>query len=381
MPKYYQRHLKTTKTRSFFLFGPRGTGKTTWLKKKFPKSLYLDLLESNIFRQLLAKPERLEEMIPSSFGDWIILDEIQKIPELLNEVHRLIENKKYKFILTGSSARKLRKRGVNLLAGRAFVYNFYPLISAELGEDFSIKHSLKFGQLPLAYTVEEPGKFLSSYIQTYLKEEVLQEGLTRNIGNFTRFLEIASFSQGEILNISEIAREAQLKRKTVEGYFSILNDLLIAYRVPVFNKRAKRRIIKHDKFYFFDVGVFRALRPASFIDTEAELEGPALETLFLQEVKATSDYHNLMYTIYYWRTSTGLEVDFILYGKNGFYAIEIKRKSSISPKDLRGLKAFSRDYPTAKLFLLYGGKEKIYFGNITVLPIRHFFKNSLKILF
>ena len=172
---------------SFFLFGPRGTGKTTWLKTNFPNSIYLDLLDSKLYRTFLATPEKLENFIPANYKDWIILDEVQKAPNLLNEVHRLIESKKYKFILTGSSARGLRKKGINLLAGRALTYHFHPLTQEELGKDFSLIRSLKFGQLPMAYTSSDPDKFLNSYIQTYLKEEVLQEGLTRNIGNFSRF--------------------------------------------------------------------------------------------------------------------------------------------------------------------------------------------------
>ncbi|KKQ05004.1 MAG: hypothetical protein US15_C0037G0001, partial [Candidatus Moranbacteria bacterium GW2011_GWF1_36_4] len=323
----YTRIYKPNKdlNQSFFLFGPRGTGKTTWLKANFPKAVYLDLLESKLNRILMASPEKLENYIPSGYFGWIIIDEVQKIPALLNEVHRLIESKKYKFILTGSSARSLRKKGVDLLAGRALTYYFHPLVRKELGEKFSLLYSLKYGQLPMAYNSSNPEKFLDSYVQTYLQEEILQEGLTRNIGNFTRFLEIASFSQGQVLNISQIAQETQLERKTVENYFGILEDLLIGLRLPVFNKRAKRKLIAHSKFYFFDTGVFRSLRPTGPLDSEAEIDGPAIETLFLQEIRSLNDYLELNYEIFYWRSITGVEVDFVLYGAKGLLAFEIKR--------------------------------------------------------
>lgn len=379
----YKRTFKIDKkaAQSFFLFGPRGTGKTTWLKTNFPNSIYLDLLDSKLYRIFLATPEKLENFIPANYKDWIILDEVQKAPNLLNEVHRLIESKKYKFILTGSSARGLRKKGINLLAGRALTYHFHPLTQEELGKDFSLFRSLKFGQLPMACASSSPDKFLNSYIQTYLKEEVLQEGLTRNIGNFSRFLETAAFSQGEILNTSQVARESQLERKTVENYFSILEDLLIGVRVPVFNKRSKRKLISHNKFYYFDVGVFRSLRPLGPLDSESEIDGAALETLFLQEIRALNDYYNLGYKIYYWRSAAGLEVDFILYGPKGLLAFEIKRKSSVFKKDLKGLRAFSQDYSEARSFLFCSVNKKEYHGDIQVLPIETALKNLREILF
>src|SRR3990167_5310952 len=192
----YSRLLKVQNTKSFFLFGPRATGKTTWVKSRFPKSLYLDLLEAELFNDLLANPQRLENFIPRDFNDWIIIDEVQRIPELLNEIHRLIEKNKFKFILTGSSARKIRRKGVNSLAGRALSYHLYPLTVQELGKDFDFSRSLTYGQLPCSYTEENPKAYLESYVKTYLEEEIRYEGLTRNLGAFSRFLEAASFSQG-----------------------------------------------------------------------------------------------------------------------------------------------------------------------------------------
>ncbi len=380
MAKKYLRQLKSPDNKSFFLFGPRGTGKTTWLIDNFPKAVYIDLLKSSNYNSLLALPERLEEFIPNDFSDWIIIDEIQKIPELLNEVHRLIESKKYKFILTGSNARKLKKEGTNLLAGRALTYFAHPLTVKELGEDFNLRKSLKFGNMPAVYSEKNEKEYLESYVATYLNQEVFQEGLTRNLSAFSRFLEVASFSQGSILNISEVSRECAINRKVAENYFSILEDLLMAYFVPSFTKKSKRRNVKHNKFYYFDAGIYRTIKPVGPLDLPEETDGIGLETLILQELMATNDYENLGYKIYFWRTVGGAEVDFILYGERGLIAIEIKRKSNISSKDLRGLRLFLKDYPGAKAFLLYGGKEKLYYGKITALPIEYFLKNISKVL-
>ncbi len=378
--KYYKRIIQTTQSNSFFLFGPRGTGKTSWLKKNYKNALYFDLLDSITYRKLLTYPESLAKLIPNNFSDWVIIDEIQKIPELLNEVHRLIENNGYKFILTGSNARKLRKKGTNLLAGRAYTYAMHPLSVMELGEDFSLEKSLKVGHLPKAYTADEPKEFLSSYIETYLKEEISEEGLTRNLSNFYRFLEVASFSQGEVLNLAEVAREAELKRDVVKSYFTILDDLLIAVRIPVFNKRSKRILLKRNKFYFFDVGVFREMRPVGPLDSESELDGPALETLVLQELRAINQYKKLNYKMYYWRTKTGLEVDFVLYGEKGLVAIEVKRKKNPTKKDFKGLRVFKKDYPEAKCYMFCNVQHAEYHDDITVVPIKKALHGIDKIL-
>ncbi len=376
----YKRIIQSPKNKSFFLFGPRGTGKTTWLKTNFPKAVYLDLLEAGLFNDLLARPERLENFIPPDFKDWVILDEVQRIPALLNEVHRLIENRKIKFILTGSSARKLKKQEINLLAGRALTYHLYPLTIAEIGNDFSFSESLKYGHLPSVFSESDKEKYLESYVMTYLEQEIQQEGLTRNLGAFTRFLEAASFSHGSTLNVSEVARECAVHRKVVENYFSILEDLMIAYHLPVFLKKAKRRLIRHTKFYFFDVGIYRTLRPKGPLDAPEEIEGAALETLLLQELKAVNDYYNLGYDLFYWRTTGDLEVDFVLYGEKGIKAIEIKRTSKISSSHSRGLRAFLKDYPTAKAFMLYGGSKVMWEGNIQIIPVEDFLKNIVTYL-
>lgn len=376
----YSRLLKSPKDKSFFLFGPRGTGKTTWVRSKFPSAIYLDLLEAELFNDLTAHPQRLENFIPKNFKNWIIIDEVQKIPELLNEVHRLIEKYKYQFILTGSSARKLRRKGQNLLAGRALTYSMHPLTTVELGKDFDLEHSLTYGQLPCAYTESNPKGYLESYVKTYLHEEVQQEGLTRNLGAFYRFLESASFSQGSILNISGVSRECAVERKVIENYFTILEDLLIAFRLPVFTKKSKRRLVSHPKFYFFDVGVFRTLRPMGPLDMPEEVQGVSLETLFLQELMAINDYLNLGYKIFYWRTSDNTEVDFILYGDKGIKAFEIKRTGKFSASMLKGLKSFLEDYPLAKAYFFHGGQRRMYDGNIKIIPINDALKELPDIL-
>jgi predicted AAA+ superfamily ATPase len=376
----YSRLIEAPKDKSFFLLGPRGTGKTTWVKSKFSKALYLDLLEAELFNDLLANPQRLENFIPRGFNDWVIIDEVQRIPELLNEIHRLIEKSKYKFILTGSSARKIRRKGVNLLAGRALSYRLYPLTSLELGKDFDINHSLAYGQLPCVYTEKDAKAYLESYVKTYLEEEVQQEGFTRNLGAFSRFLESASFSQGSVLNISSVAQDCSVERKVVENYFTILEDLLIAYRIPVFSKRAKRRLVAHPKFYFFDVGLYRTLRPKGPLDIPEEIGGHAFESLFLQEAVAINSYFRLGYNIFYWKTSNNIEVDFVLYGDKGIKAFEIKRTGKIFSSMLRGLKAFQKDYPSAKMYFIYGGERYLREGDIEILPIRNTLKELPKIL-
>lgn len=376
----YSRLIEPPKDKSFFLFGPRGTGKTTWVKSKFTKALYLDLLEAELFNDLLSNPQRLENFIPKNFNDWVIIDEVQRIPELLNEIHRLIEKSKYKFVLTGSSARKIRRKGINLLAGRALSYNLYPLTAVELGNDFDLNHSLSYGQLPCVYTEKDPKAYLESYVKTYLEEEIQQEGFTRNLGAFSRFLEAASFSQGAVLNISSVARDCSVERKVVENYFTILEDLLIAYRIPVFAKRAKRRLVAHPKFYFFDVGLYRTLRPTGPLDIPEEIGGHAFETLFLQELEAINKYLRLGYNIFYWMTSNNMEVDFVLYGDKGIKAFEIKRTGKISSSMLKGLKAFQRDYPGARMYFIYGGERVLREGDIEILPIRNALKDLSEIL-
>jgi predicted AAA+ superfamily ATPase len=338
---------------SFFLFGPRGTGKTTLVKQRYKDALYIDLLKPEVFRVYSANPEYLSERVRGAGeGAVVVIDEIQKVPQLLSLVHSLIEEKRgWRFILTGSSSRKLKRSGVDLLAGRALLCWLHPFVA---------------GDSP------EPDRVLQSYAALYLREEVQLEGLVRNIGNFSRFLEAISFSHASLLNISNVARECQVERKVVDGYVDVLVDLLLGYRLPVFTKRAQRALIKHPKFYLFDAGVFRALRPKGPLDRSEEIEGHALEGLVAQHLRAWVDYSGREHALYFWRTRSGNEVDFVIYGEDGLFAIEVKNGARIHPKDLRSLKSFQRDYPESKAYLLYRGKERLLKKDILCLPCGEF---------
>jgi predicted AAA+ superfamily ATPase len=226
----------------------------------------------------------------------------------------------------------------------------------------------------------EPEQYLAAYVQTYLREEIAAEGLTRQAGAFARFLEAASFSQGQPLNISEVARECAVNRKVVESYFQILEDLLIGTRVPIFRKHTTRRLTRHPKFYLFDTGVYRAIRPRGPLDAPEQIDGAALETLVFQDLRATNQNLDLGYDVYYWRTAGGMEIDFVLYGPRGIVAFEVKRKRRLSGHDLRGLRQFVADYPMAKTFVLYGGDRPAYFDQISALPIEHALRNLPELL-
>ncbi len=376
----YSRLLRPSAQKSFFLFGPRGAGKTTWVKSQFPRALYFDLLKAETYNDFLANPSRIAELIPEGFSDWTVIDEIQKVPALLDEVHRLIENKGYKFVLTGSSARKLRRGGQNLLAGRALICNMHSLTAIELGKDFRLDEYLRFGGLPEVWAAGDRHDFLQSYVRAYLEQEVIQEGISRNLGAFARFLETASLSQGSVLNVTEVGREAAVGRKVVEDYFSALEDLLIGVRLPVFTKKAKRRLVKHNKFYFFDAGVYQTVRPMGPLDSPETVSGVALESLFFQNLRAVNDYFNFGYKLYYFRTATGVEVDFVVYGEKGLIGLEVKSKKNISSADLYGLLSFRRDYPMARGVMVYGGSEKRHVQGVEVWPIREALLNLPGIL-
>jgi predicted AAA+ superfamily ATPase len=365
----FARDLRLPADKNFFLFGPRGTGKSTLLRNVFPDAIFFDLLDLGLYSELLAHPQRLEALSLPRMPARIVIDEIQRIPALLDEVHRLIERRRWRFALTGSSARKLRRGGVNLLAGRARTLAMHPLTAAELGDRFDLRHSVRYGQLPSVYVESDPRQYLSSYVGTYLREEVQAEALTRNLDAFSRFLVTASFSQASVLSMSNVARDTGLPRKTVEGYFGLLDDLLISVKLPVFTRRAKRAMTAHPKFYFFDAGVYRTIRPAGPLDSPEDIDGPAVETLVLEEIRAANDNHDLGYSLFYWRTRDQKEVDFVLYGERGLVAIEVKRSTYFRERDTADLRLFAADYPAARCLLLYGGEREYVVDGIRVLPI------------
>jgi predicted AAA+ superfamily ATPase len=360
---------------SFFLFGPRGTGKTTWLHERYPGALFLDLLKPNVYRSFAARPERLSELVDSEDVDFVVLDEVQRVPELLNVVHDLIERRKERrFILTGSSARKLRRRGVDLLAGRAVVRTLHPFMAAEL-PDFDLERALQDGLLPLVVASSDPRDVLSAYASLYLDQEVQFEGWVRNIGNFARFLEAMSFSHAQPLNLANVARECEVGRRTVSAYLEVLEDLLLSFRLPVFTRRARRDTSAHPKFYYFDAGVFASLRPKGPLDRPHEIAGASLEGLVAQHLRAWAAYSGSDVNLYYWRTRAGSEVDFVVYGGRGFWALEVKNGRDVRREDLRSLKAFREDYPECAPVFLYRGPDRLRIDGIPCIPVDSFLRS------
>ena len=361
--------------RSYFLFGPRGTGKSTWVKQMNPQATYVDLLKPEIERQFTAYPERLSALVQKGSSQTIFIDEIQRAPALLTVVHDIIEQKTgIKFVLSGSSPRKLKRTGADLLGGRALLREMHPFMASELGERFNLEQALSNGLLPIVFGDPAPQQVLQTYISLYLKEEIQTEGLIRNLSSFSRFLEAISFSQASLLNVTNVARECEVKRGTVENYIQILEELLLSFQLPVFRNRTQRELIQHPKFYLFDVGVFTALRPRGILDVPTEIQGPALEGLVAQHLRAWNDYSDEKHSISFWRTRAGLEVDFIVYGPGGLWAIEVKNSTKVHDGDLKSLKAFLEDYPMAKLILLYRGNLRFQQGTIDCVPCEDFLR-------
>lgn len=361
---------------SFFLFGPRGTGKSTFVKKLIDRdSLYIDFLDPETFRSFAAFPETLLKTVNAVKPTRVIIDEVQKVPQILDVVHKIMEEKKIIFILTGSGARKLKKTGADLLGGRASYCRMHPFTAKELGNSFSLHKALQTGLIPVVERSTDPSKTLSAYVDIYLHEEIMAEGLVRNLGTFTRFLEIISYSHGAVLNVSNLARECQIGRGIVTGYVDILEDLLLAYRLPVFAKRAKRKTATHPKFYLFDNGLYRRLRQRGPLDIESEISGPALEGLVGQHLRAYSDFTLEDTKLFYWRSLAGNEVDFVLYGGKTFVAVEVKNTKVVRPTDYNGLVSFGDDYPEASLVLLYRGSIPMKHKNILVVPVEMFLKS------
>ncbi len=356
---------------SFLLLGPRGTGKSTLLRDRHADALWIDLLDPAEQRRFLARPEHLAERVaghPEARS--VVIDEVQKVPALLDVVHALVERPGApRFILTGSSARKLRAGGVDLLAGRAVIAALHPFLASELGEAFDLAAALRLGLVPIVVDSPEPERVLRTYVALYVREEVQQERLVRSVGDFARFLEVVSLSHAASLNVSAAARECAVPRKTVEGYVTILEDLLLAFQVPVFTRRARRATAARPKFFLFDAGVYRSLRPAGPLDAPSEIDGAALEGLVAQHLRAWLDYAESPARLHHWRTQGGSEVDFVVYGPGVFEAIEVRNTATVRGADLRGLRAFGEDYPEARRTLLYRGEHAFVRDGVRVLPV------------
>lgn len=336
----YQRKLdiaKLLKTRSYFLFGPRGTGKSTLIEQTLPGARIYDLLDAEVFQRLLREPKIIGQ--ETNENTLVVIDEIQKIPSLLDEVHRLIVKRKQRFLLTGSSARKLRKGGANLLAGRAFQAELFPLTSQEI-HDFDLLAYLNTTGLPEFYAQTMAAEYLRAYVGTYLKEEVQAEALTRNLPGFTRFLEVVALSNGEEINFANIASDSGIAVRTLEGFFGILNDTLIGFSIPPFLRTVKRKAITRSKYFLFDIGVVNSLARRGKIEYKSELFGRAFEHFIALELRAFISYKRIDSSIQYWRSTSLFEVDFILGQK---LALEVKGTDLVSDKHLKGLRAFKEE--------------------------------------
>ncbi|MFH1247926.1 MAG: DUF4143 domain-containing protein [Candidatus Omnitrophota bacterium] len=368
--------IRLPRRQSAFLWGARKTGKTTYLKEKFPKSIVYDFLKTDLFFEMSKNPSLLREQLlvkdKAALNEPVILDEVQKVPQVLDEVHWLIENMGLRFVLCGSSARKLKKGHANLLGGRAWRYELFPLASCEI-EKFNLLRALNHGLIPFHYLQDNQAckKSLEAYVQDYLREEVFAEGLTRNIPSFSRFFDAFGYSHGEITNYSNIARECGVDSKTVKEYYQILVDTLLAVRVEPFKKRQSRQVItKASKYYMFDVGVAGYLTKRNLVEQKGAEFGKAFEHFILMEIIAYRSYAGKSFSINFWRTKSGLEVDFVLGQADA--AIEIKGSSRIDKRDLNGLEAFAREGSPKKSFLVCCEKESRIHGKIEILPWEEF---------
>ena len=373
----FTRELKRIEN-SAFLLGPRGTGKSTWIQENYTDHVVVyDLLNTSELIRLSRDPALLyQETAHLPHGTWVVIDEIQKIPLLLNEVHRIIEEKKIKFILSGSSARKLRESGVNLLAGRALTYNLFPLVSKEVGFALDMDRQIAYGMLPNAFMATRPQKYLQAYAETYLKEEIREEALTRNFGNFARFLEIAARQNGQITNTTAIARDAGVARQTVQGYFEILIDTLIGYwHFPWKLKRTTKQV-SLPKFYFFDPGVVRALSGRLPYPATPEESGPLFECFLFNEIRAYLHYTERDYPFYFWRSHNGVEVDIVLETSRGYIAIELKNSNRWEKKFNRGLHRLSEEFGKSKVWLfgVFRGPRPIMIDSVPVYPALDFLR-------
>lgn len=353
--------------KSHFLLGPRQTGKTFLIQHTLRNARVYDLLDSSVYLALNRNPGRIaQEITPED--RIVVIDEIQRLPELLNEVHRLIETRRVlRFLLTGSSARKLRRGGVNLLGGRARTKYLHPLTYKELGDRFDLNRAVERGLLPAIYFSDDAGADLEAYAGSYLQQEIVAEGATRNIPAFSRFLRVAAFCNGTIVNFTNVANDAQVARTTVYEYFEILKDTLVLYELPAWRKTKKRKPLASSKYYFFDVGVVAALQGRQFRRGTPEF-GAGLETYLMHELKSYIDY-TARAELCHWRSTTGFEVDFIL---GDHTAVEVKAKQNIAAQDLKSLEALGEEKKLKRYLCVSLEPRARRVGEIRVLPVREF---------
>lgn len=357
---FYSRLTRPPRS-SFFLFGVRGVGKSTWAKKHYTRAPLIDLLDEARYQTLLAEPGLFADELRSlPRRSWVVVDEIQRIPGLLNEVHRFIEERALRFVLLGSSARKLKTGGTNLLAGRALWKVMHPLAPEELGDDFALDAALRYGTIPLVWTARDKMRTLESYVQLYLREEIKAEALVRNLPGFLRFLPIAALFHGQVVNVSGIARDSGTARTTVSGYLDILEDTLVAFRLPAFEPRLRVRERKHPKLYWIDPGLVRAVKKQLHAVT-AEEKGPLLEGWILTLLRAYAQERELFEEIVYWAPaqSSRLEVDFLLRRGREFLALEVKASSRFSRSWTGGLKAIGELPRVVRRVIIYTGTTRL----------------------
>ena len=363
-------NLHEAENESCFLWGARQTGKSTLLNKSFPKARYIDLLKSDVFERYNRRPALLREelsLLPD--GETVIIDEVQKLPALLDEVHWLMTNRGLRFILSGSSARKLKRSGANLLGGRAIRKNLYPLVSAEI-PDFNLIKACNYGMLPRHYLTENPSKRIQAYVGDYLQEEIKAEALTRNLNVFSRFLEVAALSNGEIVNYHNIASECGVSSPTIKEYFSILEETLIGYMIPAFTEKVKRRVIQAPRFFYFDTGIANFLLKRTALHAGSPEFGHAFEHFIMLELIAYNGYSDHPCKIAYWRTTSGYEVDIII--GNAEIAIEIKSSEEVQSHHTKGLRAFSEEFPQARLIIVSMDKYPRRMNGIDIYPASDF---------
>ncbi len=357
---------------SAFLFGARQTGKSTFLRENFSNAFYLDLLDTELKLRLSKRPGLLYEMLKDEPAEkLVIIDEIPEVPLLLNEVHRLISEKNMRFILCGSSARKLKHKGYNTLGGRALPYYFFPLVSAEI-PNLDLQKALSFGMLPPHYLAKNPQQRLSAYIDVYLREEVKAEALVRNLNGFQRFLEVAAITSGEMLNYCNVASDCGISANSAKEYFSILEDTLVGYMVPAYTKVVKRKLMQAPRFYFFDVGVCNFLLHRKELVRGTSEYGHAFEHFVMQEIRAYLSYSQSEKRLMYWRTYTGIEVDAVL--GDSEVAIEIKSTSEVQSKHLKGLKAFAEEHPECRQIIVSHDRFNRRIGTVETIYILDFLK-------